>query len=344
MINKTLKISYAKIVLALFFLLAGIFFLPLRVITAGEFGLSVVVTVCGNGVIESGEQCDGAALGGTTCVSRGYVSGSLSCSLCNFNTSSCVSASGGGGGGGGGTLPPPPLSTKVILSGKAHPNSSLTVLKDGQVVTSAKAGAGADFKIEVGNLNSGTYTFGIWGEDINGLKSITFNFTVFVQANAITTLSGIFIPPTISTTKDNYSLNESVELIGQTAPNSRVEVYLSSPNPAIHIADADKFGLWDFKIASLDIGKGDHKAKAKASSQDGLMSIYSQNVDFAVAEKAAAAGACTGADLNQDGRIDLTDLSIMMFWWNKKSDCVDINLDGIVDLTDLSIMMYWWTG
>lgn len=329
-----------KIIFGAVFLLIGVFFIPPQILIAGEFGLSVVVTVCGNGDIEAGEQCDGINLGGATCISQGYVSGSLSCGLCNFNTSDCVSSTGGGGG----SMPPPPLETKVILSGKAHPNSSLSVLKDGQVVINSKAGAGSDFKIEIGGLNTGTYTFGIWGEDRNGLRSITFNFTAYIQANTITTISGIFIPPTISTTKNNYNLNEQVEIIGQTVPSGRVEVYVSSPNPAIHIADADKFGLWDFKIASLDLGEGDHNAKAKASSPDGLISTFSQNVSFTVAEKEIAAGSYSNGDLNEDKKVDLTDLSIMMYWWNKTSDSADINRDGRVDLTDLSIMMYWWTG
>jgi hypothetical protein len=37
-------------------------------------------TTCGDGVINSGEVCDGADLGGATCLSRGYFSGSLACS------------------------------------------------------------------------------------------------------------------------------------------------------------------------------------------------------------------------------------------------------------------------
>jgi cysteine-rich repeat protein len=51
------------------------------------------VASCGNGVIESGEECDGnSALGGETCASilgSGYT-GTLRCSFCSFDTSSCV--------------------------------------------------------------------------------------------------------------------------------------------------------------------------------------------------------------------------------------------------------------
>ncbi|HEX9942187.1 MAG TPA: DNRLRE domain-containing protein [Thermoanaerobaculia bacterium] len=47
--------------------------------------------VCGNGVKESGEACDGADLGGQTCQSQGFSSGTLACNAnCTFNTSGCT--------------------------------------------------------------------------------------------------------------------------------------------------------------------------------------------------------------------------------------------------------------
>jgi len=54
--------------------------------------------VCGNGVIESGEQCDGASLNGSSCATQGFAGGALSCSSsCTLNTSGCsVSLCGNG--------------------------------------------------------------------------------------------------------------------------------------------------------------------------------------------------------------------------------------------------------
>ncbi|MCL5008790.1 MAG: hypothetical protein M1400_00415, partial [Patescibacteria group bacterium] len=52
-----------------------------------------ISSLCGNGVINPGEQCDGSNLNGQTCSSQGYVSGTLSCnSNCTFNTSACSSS------------------------------------------------------------------------------------------------------------------------------------------------------------------------------------------------------------------------------------------------------------
>ena len=45
---------------------------------------------CGNGTIDAGEQCDGANLGGATCQSVGFGSGTLACGPgCTFDTSGC---------------------------------------------------------------------------------------------------------------------------------------------------------------------------------------------------------------------------------------------------------------
>ena len=56
--------------------------------------------ICGNGIKENGEQCDGD-LNGQTCISRGFSSGELKCistnnfrasvpNVCNFDTSGCI--------------------------------------------------------------------------------------------------------------------------------------------------------------------------------------------------------------------------------------------------------------
>jgi hypothetical protein len=47
---------------------------------------------CGNGVIDQGEECDGANLGGSSCVDHGFDGGVLSCDpvVCVFDTSGCT--------------------------------------------------------------------------------------------------------------------------------------------------------------------------------------------------------------------------------------------------------------
>ena len=50
-------------------------------------------TLCGNGMIEGPEACDGSDLGGSTCSDQGFSGGTLSCDAsCNYDTSGCFTA------------------------------------------------------------------------------------------------------------------------------------------------------------------------------------------------------------------------------------------------------------
>jgi hypothetical protein len=58
--------------------------------------------------------------------------------------------------------------------------------------------------------------------------------------------------------------------------------------------------------------------------------------------------ATTPSDLNRDGKINLIDFSILIFWWQTNggdSDPpADINGNGRVSLEDFSILLFNWTG
>src|SRR3990167_3408720 len=84
--------------------LVTVLLLPIVSADAASTSISatVKITVCGDGIVETPEQCDGSSLNGASCTTQGFTGGSLSCSsACEFNTSSCTSAPSGGGGGGG---------------------------------------------------------------------------------------------------------------------------------------------------------------------------------------------------------------------------------------------------
>jgi hypothetical protein len=124
----------------IFFLFAFLVLLSLGPFVASAITVEITATVpgCGDGVIETGEQCDGSNLGGSSCSSLGFTSGSLSCSsACTFNTSQCTSGGGGGGGGGGAIaslvralfVPRISISNRVDLNGDGRINiADLSIL------------------------------------------------------------------------------------------------------------------------------------------------------------------------------------------------------------------------
>jgi hypothetical protein len=64
------------------------------IIDDGSVSVSAAGAVCGNGIVEGTEQCDGTNLSGQTCITLGFTGGTLSCAgSCTFNTASCTGAS-----------------------------------------------------------------------------------------------------------------------------------------------------------------------------------------------------------------------------------------------------------
>lgn len=65
----------------------------------------------------------------------------------------------------------------------------------------------------------------------------------------------------------------------------------------------------------------------------------------ALSAKTLAGTAANTGDLNSDGKVNITDLSIMLSHWNNTGVPVtqgDVNADGKVNLTDLSILLSHW--
>lgn len=97
---------------------------------------TVQVSVCGNGEVEGGEQCDGGNLAGKSCMSLQYESGTLSCSKsCDFYLSDCVPFVNFAGEilipAVGRTLAPTPTPTSTRVSMPAVSVATSSTLHDG---------------------------------------------------------------------------------------------------------------------------------------------------------------------------------------------------------------------
>ena len=275
-------------------------------------------------------------LAGPVC-GDGSCSGGETCSSCPADCGACPS-------GGAIWIPPapPPAVTKVVIQGKAYPLSSVTVLQDGKIVTTTIADSQANFKVEITDITAGTWTFGIWAEDKEGRKSITFSFTTSVTSGMTTTISGIFIPPTIEIDKTLVQRGETLNILGITAPQSEISVFVSSPE-IVKKTKAGTDGLWFHPFDTTPLDEGSHATRAKATSPEGLLSTFSQTLAFSVGREIVAV--IKKADINKDGKTNLVDFSILLYNWGiPKNLATDLNNDGKVNLTDFSIMLYYWTG
>ena len=318
-----------------------------------EASTKPLVAVCGNGIKEAGEQCDGTDLAGQTCVGLGYVGGTLSCNTnCTFNTSACTS--GGGGGGGGGAYVPPVVETKVNFSGRASPKSTVTLLKDAQIAATTIAGSDANFQISISGLAGGNYIFAVYSEDKDGRRSSLLTFPVSITSGVTTNVSGIFIAPTIDVDKSEVKRGDNIAIFGQSAPQADIIISVSSEEEffAKTISDKDGIYLHYFDTTILDYGV--HHTKSKASIGNLLISSYGRVISFKVGTitvlKETKPEILKG-DLNNDNRVNLVDFSIAAYWYKrplgeafKIIEKERLNGDGKIDLVDFSIMAFYWTG
>jgi len=255
--------------------------------------------------------------------------------------------------------PPPidPPDTVVVFRGIAYPSSTVTISQDGSVISIITTNTQAAFDVEA-IVDPGTYTFTIVGIDQDGIEGKVSNFTLLLSEGTTTTISGIFLGPTIRTDKTSMGAGETTTLSGTTSPNSEVNVTLNysgvataagSQKIAVHIASSDGNGRWVQLFNADDLDVGTYEANSQAIDPEDNVSEFSKSVFFEVLEEEEPDVCDTSApgDINCDGFVNLVDFSILLFYWNSSEPAnvrADINSDGLVDIIDFSIMLYYWTG
>lgn len=275
------------------------------------------------------------------------------------------SSSGGGGGGGGGGKgdndddgggggfesddePYQSGDARVIISGLAFPNSTITVGVDGTLAQTTRSNGSGAYSVTLDAIARGVYTFGIYAEGPDKVKSSTFSTSFTVTGGRTSELSNINIAPSIKVSPDPVDPGQTLTATGYAIPNSTVTLQVGkqkSKSMSESTATADGSGKWTTTVATTNFSKGTYQIRAKAAQTAGATSNYSEFTYFGVGEEK---GSTLNADLNRDGKVNLTDFSILLFWWNgtggDSDPPADINRDGRVTLTDFSILLFNWTG
>ena len=244
-----------------------------------------------------------------------------------------------GGGGGGGII-----VTSVILNGRAFPKSSVTILVNGVIKDTIIADNRASFTIKF-NLNSGFYTFGVYSADNKGRRSLTYTFSLNLNKGTISTVSGIFIAPTININKSQVRRGDTLNILGQTTPSSTVSIFINSEDEIEKVVIADDNGAYFLAFNTESLNFGDHTTRSR-SLLDNTFSVISQVLSFKVGARNILK--TLAGDLGKDGRVNIIDFSVLLFWWGSTTpqalEISDINKDNRIDLKDLSIMLFHWTG
>lgn len=262
-------------------------------------------------------------------------------------------ASGGAGGGGGGgfeSVPGPFESgdARVIISGLASPGARVFLLVDGFEAGDRVAASNGTYELTVDGIARGAYTFGIYAIDRAGTKTSTFSTSFTVSGARASALSNINIPPSVKVTPNPATPGQPVNLSGYAFPNAVITIEHEKEGSAgtkkTFNATANSSGLWQTQIETTGLANGTYKLRTKG--EVGVSKTnFSTYTTYGLGQTATPT---LNSDLNTDGKVNLTDFSILLFWWGtaggNSNPSADINGDSRVNLTDFSILLFNWTG
>ncbi len=262
-----------------------------------------------------------------------------------------VPGSGGSSGSGSNTS-----QGTVTLSGFVFPNAKITLLKDGQIVTTLVANSDGTFKIIVNGLNLGSYQFAIISEDRDGASSAPAIVNATISQPIGYTFAGIVIPPTIRTNTTTVGTGQTLVVFGYAPANSTVNIDILNLYNA-GTTTADSSGFYRFEVLN-NLTPNTYYFRSRAQIGE-FSSMYSKPVAVTYYRGVVPPGTPPGSppttpptqleacvDYNKDSRVNLVDFSILLYWFNKPNPPrhIDCNADNRVDIKDFSILMYFWTG
>lgn len=251
--------------------------------------------------------------------------------------------------------PGPSSQAKINFSGRAYPNSSVTLLKDGQIIATTFSASDASFNVELNNVATGSYVFGVYSADKDGVRSPLQSFPITITSNVTINVAGIFIAPTISGDKAQVKQGDNITFFGQSVPESEVTISVHSNKELFKKVKSDKNGVYLQTVDTSPLEIGKHNAKSKVAYETQI-SAYSNGFDFLVGNETVDVdknNKCPAkGDVNNDCKVNLVDFSIVAFWYKKPSlsaqvvlfEKNNLNSDGKINLVDFSILAYYWTG
>lgn len=272
-------------------------------------------------------------------------------------TPSSVGGSGSSSTGGGGSsgsvasMTTLPLTSTVTLSGRAYPQSTVTILKDAVVAATVHVGEDAKFSVTIRGLSGGTYLFSVYTRDNKGDRSSITTIPASVTSGTDINESGIFLSPTLHVDKSEVKRGDPVRIFGRAFPKSKVTISVHSVHQLFFKTSSDKDGVYSYSFLTTPLEMGQHTASV-ISSVNGEVSRTSSSVSYTVGIRNvakttnSASGTFLLGDVNNDGKVNLIDFSIGSFWYHKPKppSLYDINGDGFVNIIDFSIMASNWTG
>ncbi|MDP2671098.1 MAG: hypothetical protein Q8P13_01395 [bacterium] len=224
--------------------------------------------------------------------------------------------------------------TTITFSGYASASATVTIKESGTTVGTTTANGSSLFSKQI-TTNPGSHDFTLRQTDTSGRTTPDTSLSgVTASAHLNTAVADIHLAPTIALSKSSINKGETTKILGRGAAGSTIHVFLNGTQKFSGTVASGSD--WQFNLSSgYSVGSNTIYAYLTRSG-------LSDSVNSST--KTLTVTSCKRSDLNCDSHVNLTDFSILLYYWNTSNAAADTNDDGKVGLIDFSIMLFDWTG
>lgn len=235
----------------------------------------------------------------------------------------------------------------IRITGLARPETFVSFTEGENVIGTDLTGPNGVFSKHFSALDPGDHQISVSGVDPDNRSTSIVPLDINAPVFQTTTVSNILLSPTTSIHSNEILVGEPLHATGSAYPGTQVTIFTDIPLRT-YTASASANGIWTTTINDTNnYVPGDYRLYTIGQTLNGYQSLKSQTQLFSVVttpggSSGSPCGNISNGDLNCDNIVDLTDFSILMYYWGSSDQTADMNSDGVVDLTDFSIMMYYW--
>lgn len=238
-------------------------------------------------------------------------------------------------------------NSRLRIEGYTAPNTYVIFTEGSSVRGTDFAGPTGFFAKVFPAIQVTTHTYTFYGIDIENRTTTSKSISAYTPAFQQITITDQLLSPTLEINSTDILIGDPIHATGSAYPGSTITIFTDTP-VRTYTASASATGDWTYTIPSTaSYTPGDYRIYTLAQTIGGLQSLISPTILFTIASSGGggsgtACGDIGDGDVNCDDIVDLTDFSILMYYWGTSDASADVNSDGLVDLTDFSIMMYYW--
>lgn len=253
-------------------------------------------------------------------------------------------------------------TTEVIFSGYTSPLSQVVVKEDSSVIGTTTSDSSGNWTKTISVAVPSLHTYELYATDASSRTSKTISYNLNVAGNTTTSINHIVLPPTLTQT--------ATSITGSGYPTATITLTSSSGNT--YTTTVPSNGNWQIDLSAL---LGGPYTLTATQSVGSYLSLESTTLSFTGSTPTPSSTPSPSSspasspspslstspspttlpspsaytpfflplyDNDQDGKLALSELFIIVTKWLAQSLPCDLNHDSQCNLIDLSILLYYF--